>query len=95
MPGGGIEPPTRGFLIETAINNLFNTMIYMLIFISVQKSVYLIFYQFGSNTVSPTNGGTQCLSVINANACAQTFYPVVPNQQRPSASRPPHVQRLE
>ena len=69
-------------------------MIYMLIFISVQKSVYLIFYQFGSNTVSPTNGGTQCRSGINANACAQTFCPDVPNRLVPSLSRLPHVRNL-
>ena len=32
---------------------------------SVRKSVFLIFRQFGSNTVSTTNGGTQCSALFS------------------------------
>jgi len=29
VPGGGIEPPTRGFSIEMAVDNQLNTMVCM------------------------------------------------------------------
>jgi len=40
VPGGGIEPPTRGFSIETAIVNQTNTINYMSVKLVCAKICY-------------------------------------------------------
>ena len=72
MPGGGIEPPTRGFSIETAEDNTINTISYMNIKLVCAKVCFSYCLRFGSNTVSRTNGGTQYLEPLNHTKISHT-----------------------
>ena len=59
VPGGGIEPPTRGFSIELVVDYFFITAIKRDVILVCVKMCFWLFMQFGPNTVSTTNGGTQ------------------------------------